>query len=157
MRAPTGDRLLALWRRIRGWPLGPWIFSRLLGTIVPYTGTVGARVDMLKPGFCRVRLRDRRRVRNHLGSIHAIALANLAEFSGGLALMSALPDGMRGILVNFTIDYARKARGELVAESAAPIPIADEERDYGVHITVRDAAGATVARAVARWRIAPQA
>ena len=154
-RPVTGARLLALWEKLGGWPGGPRLFSILLGRMVPYTGTVGARVDTLKPGFCRVTLRDRRRVRNHLRSVHAIALANLAEMTGGLALMTAGPAGMRGILASFTIDYLKKARGTLRAESAAPIPAAGVERDYGVHITIEDESGAVVARAVARWRIAP--
>lgn len=150
-----GKRLISLWRTWHGRPFGPAIFSWMVGRMAPYSGTMGARVETLKPGFARLVLRDRRRVRNHLGSIHAIALANLGELTSGLALMSALPDGMRGILVGFSIEYLKKARGTLRAESAAPIPADGVVRDYGVHVVIQDGEGDAVARGIARWRIAP--
>src|SRR5579884_1530060 len=76
----AGARLLRWWRRL----------ARLLGRLVPYTGTIGPRVVALEPGHARVAMADRRRVRNHLGSVHAVALANLAEVASGLALTTAL-------------------------------------------------------------------
>jgi len=67
--------------------MGSVVFSRILGLTIPYTGSIKAHVELLEPGHAIVFMKDRRCVRNHLDSIHAIALANLAELSTGLAMI----------------------------------------------------------------------
>jgi len=156
MARSIGPGLRRQWRRLAGFPGGKWLFSRLLGRHVPYTGSLGAMVRVLEPGYCRVELRDRRRLRNHLDCIHAMAVANLAEMATGLALLNSLPDGRRGILTGFSIDYLKKARGTLVAECRcqSPADIPDSEHELGGEIRDRD--GLLVAVARARWLTGPE-
>jgi uncharacterized protein (TIGR00369 family) len=131
------------------------VFSFLLGRMTPYSGSIGARVAELAPGLCRVTLRDRRRVRNHLGSIHAIALANLAEMASGLAVLVGLPAGVQGIVTGFSITYLKKARGLLTAECRAESLNVTSEQEYEAAVAVMDAQNDVVARATARWRLRP--
>jgi len=127
----------------------------LLGWMTPYSGTIGARVLELAPGFCRVALRDRRRVRNHLASVHAMALANLAEMASGLAVLAGLAPGVQGIVTGFSISYQKKARGRLTAECRVSGLDVTAEREQEAAVTVTDAAGDVVARASAHWRLRP--
>ncbi len=154
--APTA-RITAAWRRLRPLPGGRWLFSRMIGWMAPYTGTVGARVVDLAPGYARWTLRDRRRVRNHLSSIHAVALVNLAEVTTGTAMLAALQPGTRGIVRSLSIEYLKKARGTLTAECRCSPPAVTAETEYTVHTTITDAAGDPVARASVVWRLAPAA
>jgi acyl-coenzyme A thioesterase PaaI-like protein len=154
MPAP-GERLRSLWRRLAPLPGGKAVFSWLLGRITPYSGTIGARVQALEPGFCRVALRDRRRVRNHLASVHAMALANLAEMASGLAVLAGLAPGVQGIVTGFSITYQKKARGPLIAECRVSGLDVTAEREQEATVSVTDASGDVVARATARWRLRP--
>lgn len=154
---PAPGRLLRdAWRRLAPLPGGRFLFSLMLGRMVPYTGALGARVQELTPGYARVTLRDRRGVRNHLGSIHAVALANLAEVTSGLAMLTSLPDDARGIVVHLGIEYLKKARGTLTAECRCAAPSGREET-ITLTADVMNASREVVARAEVRWLIRPAA
>jgi acyl-coenzyme A thioesterase PaaI-like protein len=153
---PTANPILKRWQRLSGLPLGPLLFSLGLGRAVPYTATVRPRVRELRPGFARVEMADRRRVRNHLRSIHAIALVNLAEVTSGLAMLCGLPDDARGIVTGLSIEYHKKARGALTATCTCEPPATSEEREIEVESAVHDASGALVSLARVRWRIGPR-
>ena len=146
-----GAMIALWWRRLSRLPFGRTLFSMLIGRIAPYTGTVGARVEDLGPGYSRWTLRDRRKVRNHLRSIHAVALVNLAEVTSGTAMLTALPPGTRGIVTGLSITYLKKARGTLTAECRCTVPAITEDTRYDVHAEVRDEAGDVVAKATVNW------
>lgn len=152
--ASTVSRILSWWRKLSPLPGGRWIFSKLLGMAVPYTGSIKATVVKLEPGDVICELRDRRRVRNHLDSIHAIALANLGELTSGLAQMSMLSPDQRGIVTNLSIEYFKKARGTLRAESKARSPVVDnDDIEMDVTCDIRDTTDDVVARTTVTWRI----
>ena len=145
----------SLWDRLSGRPGGRWIFSLLLGRMVPYTGSISPRVLELSATGARIEMRDRRAVRNHLHSVHAIALANLAEAASGLAMINGLPPNARSILVGFSIDYSKKARGTLIAECTCGVPDTAVQREIDLDVVIRDQSGEIVARARPRWLVGP--
>jgi acyl-coenzyme A thioesterase PaaI-like protein len=155
MARSIGPALRHYWQSASKLPAGKWLFSRILGLVVPYTGSLGATVEHLEPGYCVVSLKDRRKVRNHLHSVHAIALANLGEMATGLALMNALPDNARGILVGLSVRYLKKARGRLTANCRCRVPANNHEAEPLLKGEIHDSEGQLVAEVEARWRIGP--
>ncbi len=155
---PPESRILRLWQRFNRYPAGRYVFNFLIRRIVPYTGTIKPHVTHLEPGFVTVQMKDRRIVRNHLQSIHAIALANLGEFASGLAMLSALPDSVKAIVTHLEIDYVKKARGLLVAEGRAEPPkLITSDVVSVVQAVIRDADNDIVAELAVTWRLRPKA
>ncbi len=156
MAETDSSGILANWNRLQGLPGGRTLFRYFLGRQVPYTGTISPEVIELTPGKARVAMRDRPRLRNHLRSLHAVALTNLGELATGLAVTSSLPRDARGIPTGFSIEFLKKARGRIEARCDADIESSTEERDVNVEADLVDEAGDTVARFTARWRVGPR-
>ena len=151
-----GRLMLTAWQRLSRVPFGNRLFSWFVGRTAPYTGTVGGIYTDVRPGYARVALRDRRGVRNHLASVHAVALVNLAEMTGGVALLTALPPGVRGIVTGLSIAYHKKARGTLICETqATPPATVTATIAHEVVATITDAAGDVVATCTVQWRLSP--
>jgi acyl-coenzyme A thioesterase PaaI-like protein len=156
MKQSIGPRLRKHWQFLSTKPFGKWLFSRLVGWSAPYSASISANVLHLEPGLGIITLKDHRKVRNHLQSIHAIALANLAEMVTGLTLMNSLPDNMRGILTGMQMQYHKKARGLLSAQCRCEIPRMNTENEILVTGEIKDADGELVASASASWLIGPE-
>lgn len=155
MAPSPGTRLLALWRRLQPLPGGEWLFARLFAYTVPYSGSTKPRIRILEPGHAEVEIPDRRANRQHLGSVHAIALMNVAEMASGLAMMAGLPDTVRGIVTSLSMTYHKKARGTIRAVSRVTVPTVTEDRDFDVTAECVDREGTVVATATVRWRLGP--
>lgn len=144
------------WDRLSKLPGGHRVFSALIGRLAPYTGTIGAVVRELGNGHARVTLRDRRAVRNHLSCVHAVALANLVELTGNLALAYSLPDDARFIVAGMNLDYVKKARGTITGECTIPPIDSNARQEYEVPVTLLDPSGAIVVRGTLRTLVGPK-
>jgi acyl-coenzyme A thioesterase PaaI-like protein len=146
---------MQLWRRLRVLPGGQWLFARIFSFLVPYSGSVRPRIRVFEPGHAEVEIPDCRANRQHLGSVHAIALINAAEQASGLAMLAALPDGIRGIVTQISMQYLKKARGTIRAVSHVAVPLVNADMDFDVAADCLDRKGELVARATVRWRLGP--
>ncbi|HJU73722.1 MAG TPA: DUF4442 domain-containing protein [Gemmatimonadaceae bacterium] len=151
-----GQRLLQLWQRVAHLPGGTRLFSFMLGRQVPYTSTVRPHIVELRPGYARAEMSDVRIVRNHLNSVHAVALVNLGEVVGGLAMLTGLAPELRAIVTGLSIEYRKKARGRLTAEATVEMMPVHENVERLVRSVVTDDAGDVVAEMTVRWRVGPQ-
>ena len=135
------ENALTMFRRLGGSAPGRWMFSRIICWKAPYFGSISPRIEVLEPGRCVVRLRQRRAIQNHIGSVHAIAMCNAAELAGGMATEVTIPASMRWIPKGMSVRYLKKAYGVLHA-TARVVPVVDTDLAQDLHaiVEVRNAA-----------------
>ena len=150
--------VLSLYRRVTRWPGGHWLFSRAICLRAPYFSTIAPRFVALEPGRCEVHMDDRRRVHNHIGTVHAIALCNLAELSAGVMAEATMPPGIRWIPKGMSVEYLSKATGRMCAVATPETPIINIAggQEWPVIVQVTDPAGTTVLRARITMWISPK-
>ena len=149
--------VLSLWNKMHRRPLGAWLFSRLICFKAPYFGSISPRFTLLEPGRCEARIRDRRGLHNHIGTVHAIALCNLAELTAGIMTEASLPPGMRWIPKGMSVQYLKKAKGSLrgIATPNIAIVASDAGYELPVNVDVLDEAGEKVFNATISMWLSP--
>tara|TARA_R110001592_G_scaffold7190_2_gene40578 strand:+ start:29510 stop:29950 length:441 start_codon:yes stop_codon:yes gene_type:complete len=93
--------------------MGPEMFSKGIAQVAPYFSTIDPEVIELKPGYCEVHLKNQKKVHNHIGTVHAIAMCNAAELAGGMTTDVSIPKGARWIPQGMTVEYIAKAKTDL--------------------------------------------
>jgi uncharacterized protein (TIGR00369 family) len=142
------------WKHLRRVPGSAAVLSRVVSLAVPYAASIAPEIVAVEPGYARLQMRDRRRVRNHLGTIHAMALGNLAETTGNAAVVAALPPGAKFVVTDFAIAFVKKARGTITSECRVTLPPLDaRDTEIALEVTMTNASGDVVARARSLCRV----
>lgn len=97
--------VVKLFRMFSRIPLSSRIAGRIISLVAPYFSTIRPRDTHLALGIRTFEMSYRWSVRNHLGSIHAIAPCNLYELTMGLAMISGLPEHLRWIARGMEVEY----------------------------------------------------
>jgi uncharacterized protein (TIGR00369 family) len=153
---PVMNAALVLWKRCEGLPFGKAIFSRIICFKAPYFGTIRPRFEEFRPGLARVSMKKRRAVTNHIGTVHAIAMCNLAELAAGTMTEISIPSTMRWLPKGMSVEYVRKAETGVEAIASVGEIAEGPAREVPVSVDIRDAAGETVCRAVIAMWVSPR-
>ncbi|MAM87092.1 DUF4442 domain-containing protein [Allohahella sp. A8] len=157
------NKLASIVGRINGLP--GFARSRALtlffNRLVKYAGTSGTVVEKLTTNHCIVTLKNRKRVQNHIGSVHAVACALIAESATGFVVGMNVPDDKVPVIKSMNIDYVKRAKGDMRAEArltAAQIQ-AMKTQDKGeavVEVVITDAEGKSPLLAKMVWAWTPK-
>ena len=146
--------VLASYRPLSSKPGGRWLFSKLVCFKAPYFASIAPRIEVLEPGRGVATFAHRRRVTNHIGTVHAIALCNLAEFVGGLTCDVSIPASMRWIPKGMTVAYLKKAVGTMRATATPAFAPRESAEGYELpfEVVVENPQGEAVFKAtIAMW------
>jgi len=93
------------------------LVTNAVGDVIPFVDTAGCFVEAYTPRRVAVRLDNEERLRNHLGGLHAAALALLAETASGLVVALNVPDGSSPLLRTMNVSFDAFARDAVQAEA----------------------------------------
>lgn len=155
-------QVLSMWRKARAFPVvGPVVgaraFSVAFAQWAPYFASVRPRFTVIEPNHVELVIRKRRRVHNHLGTVHAIALCNGLEAAMGALAEATIPPDKRWIPKGMEVGYTAKATSDVtcIAETDAAQWTSDDP-DLPVRVRgVRDD-GTVVIEGVIRLWVTPR-
>jgi acyl-coenzyme A thioesterase PaaI-like protein len=148
---------LSAWQSLSKWFGGKWLFSKLVCFKAPYFASIHPRFVTLRPGYSEVHIKKRRSVLNHIGTVHAIAICNMAELAGGTMTEVSIPSTHRWIPKGMTVEYLGKAQTNLRAVAElAPIPAFEGALELPVTVNVLDTNDMTVFRAIITMWVSPK-
>lgn len=151
---PSKNASLALYQKFEKLPKGKWLFSTAASFKAPYFRTIRPRILEFRPGRIEVAMKKRWAVHNHIGTVHAIACCNLAEFAMGVMVDLSRPAHIRWIPAGMDVQYLKKANTDLRAIAELPAGLDWEvEQTMVVPVQILDRGGAEVAHADIRVKI----
>lgn len=153
-------RIISALGRLPG-PARSRSISLLMGQMVPFVGTSRLSIRQMTPERVVVRVSNRRRNRNHIGQVHAAAMALAAETATGFVVGMNAPDSSLILIKTMKVDFKKRSKGDLVAEAT----LSEEERraigetekgELSVRVRVTDETGEEPIRCEMIWAWIPR-
>jgi uncharacterized protein (TIGR00369 family) len=135
--------------------------SKAMGRVIKYAGTSGLRYEKLTPTECIIVIPNRKKVRNHIGSVHAAAMGLLAETATGFMTGLTVPDNRIIVIKSMKLEYLKQASGDMKAiatftDEQVEFIKNNEKGDINVPVVITDGKGVETVKATMIWAWAPK-
>ena len=92
-----------------------FVLTKLFCSKVKFAGTTGIKILSISNNEVVIELANKKKVQNHIGGIHAVAAAVLAESATGIVFGMNVTDNCLPLLKSMRINYQRRMQGKLIA------------------------------------------
>lgn len=138
-----------------------WLLDFALGSTIKFIGTAGLHCEKLTQETAVFTLKNRKKVQNHIGGIHAAASSLLAETATGILVGMNIPDDKVPVIKTMHIDYVKRAKGSLKAIatiSSAQVEAmhTQDKGDAIIPVIVTDEAGQEPIKCQMSWAWVPK-
>jgi len=134
--------------------LGQWRFERAISARTPLLRALQVRFDELNVGLCRALMQPHRRVRAVDGALDPVAIGALAQLTANMLVDISVPEGVVWTGRGLTIEHLRPTRWAVSALARLDKSDWGQAALLGIPVTVSDAIGTEVARAVVSFAVA---
>ncbi len=133
-----------------------FLITKLFCSKVKFAGTSGIKILKVSENVVEIKLANKKRVRNHIGGIHAVAAAVLAESATGIVFGMNVPDSHIPLIKSMTINYQRRMQGDLhaVATLSAEQIVeinSSEKGDVTIAVKITDESGQEPIECLMQW------
>ncbi len=113
----TTNRLSKLVKATAKLPKGirSTLWSKAFGRIVPMVGSANIRYLEVSHDKVVVKIENHRAMQNHIGQVHACAMALLAETATGFVTGMNVPDSCIVLIKSLKVDFKRPSKGAMTA------------------------------------------
>lgn len=120
--------------------------SLVFGRIVHFAGTAGLCFKELTQEKVVITIKNKKKNQNHIGGVHAAAMALLAETATGFAVGMNLPDDKLPLMKSLKVNYLKRSQGNMMAVASLTDKQVESIRndpkgDVTVPVTVTDDSG----------------
>ncbi len=152
------SRVLHLYELSHSIPVvGERLFSFAFAQAAPYFWSIRPRFTVIEPDHAELVIPNRRRVHNHIGTVHAIALCNGLEAAMGALAEATIPGDRRWIPQGMKVSYTAKATTDItcIAETD-PEQWTGDDPVVPVRVRGVDTAGTVVIEGTIRLWVTPK-
>ena len=112
--------VLKMYKRFLSLPFGRKLFSWYSARRAPYFATISPLITDLQPNRCEVQFEKRKKVQNHIGTAHVIAICNGLEMAMGFMCEASIPKHLRWIPKKMSVEYPAKAPTDIRCVAEVP-------------------------------------
>ncbi|GAC16103.1 DUF4442 domain-containing protein [Aliiglaciecola lipolytica] len=141
--------------------LSRFLMTRLFRHLVKLAGT--AKVDIVHTDGKTVtfKIKNRRKVRNHIGTVHAASMALLAESATGFIVGINLPANKLPLIKNMNLNYVKRSQGDITAvasltDEQITLMQQQDKGEVSVKVTITDGVGIVPLEAEMIWAWIPK-
>lgn len=132
-----------------------FLFTQLFCSQVKYARTSRITIVDIEPQQVKLLIKNHRKVQNHIGGVHAIAVALLAESATGIVFGMNLPDTALPLLKSMTMHFQRRMQGDLTAVASISeqqiSQLTEEKGSMEIVVTITDESAEQPVQCIMNW------
>lgn len=109
--------------KVKNYP--KWVLSFLIGRTVRFVGTAGISFEEMSTEKVVASIKNKPKIRNHIGQVHAGAMILLAETATGMLVGMNIPENKIPLIKSIKTNFVRRSLGGMTAVAT----ISEEQKE----------------------------
>ena len=98
----------------------PFLLTKLFCSQVHFANTSNVKILSISKNKVVMKIKNHKKVQNHIGGVHALAAGLLAESASGIVFGINIPDTCLPLIKTIKLDFKKRMKGDLLAVATLP-------------------------------------